>query len=484
MYSVLLLHRNQKTTDMQSFTIFKIVFKLAFFLATVVASAQNISGTWKGALNVQGTELPLAFNITESDGAYKATLDSPDQGAFGIPIDKTIFENNQLTITQSQMGMEYTATFTDGVFKGTFKQSGRVFPLDLKKGEKEVKKEKKPKPQEPKKPYPYASEEVSFENAKAGNIKLAGTLTLPENVKNPPVVILISGSGPQNRNEELLGHKPFLVLADHLTRNGIAVLRYDDRGTAKSEGDFGTATSFDFATDVEAAIAYLQTRKDVIDTNKIGLVGHSEGGLIAPIVATNNTNVAFCVLLAGPGVDGKEVLLTQSKRAAELEGYPKVDIENSQEVSAKVFEISANYKGETSKEEIIKLFKELRTKMTFEKAKAELTDEAIVAQAEMITSPWMQAFLGYDPQTSLQKVTCPVLAVNGEKDFQVLPELNLNAIEKGLKNSKDVTIKQFKDLNHLFQTSKTGALSEYATIEETFAPVALEYISNWINKRF
>ncbi|EDP98399.1 alpha/beta hydrolase [Kordia algicida OT-1] len=460
--------------------LFKLIFKLAFLLATVIASAQDISGTWKGALKVPGMELPLAFNISETDGTYTATLDSPKQNAFGIPIDKTTFENNKLTITQSQMGMEYTAMYEDGVFKGTFKQAGQTFPLHLEKGEKEV---KKIKPQEPKKPYPYASEEVIFENAKAGNIKLAGTLTLPKDVKNPPVVILISGSGAQNRDEELLGHKPFLVLADHLTRQGIAVLRYDDRGTAKSEGDFSVATSFDFATDVEAAMAYLQTRKDV-DVNKIGLVGHSEGGLIAPIVAARNNKVAFCVLLAGPGVDGKEVLLTQSKRASELEGYPAIDIKNSQKASAKVFDIAANYEGEKSKKEIMAIFQDLKTKMTSEKAKAEFTEQAMNQQVEMITSPWMRTFLGYNPQTSLQKVNCPVLAVNGEKDFQVLPELNLNAIKKGLKHNNDVTIKQFKNLNHLFQTSETGALSEYSEIEETFAPVALNFISAWINERF
>ncbi|MBC8755494.1 alpha/beta hydrolase [Kordia sp. YSTF-M3] len=466
---------------MQLFTIFKIIFRLAFFLGTLIASAQDISGTWKGALKVQGMELPLAFNISETDGTLTTTLDSPKQNAFGLPTDETTFVENKLTIIQSQMGLEYTATYTDGTFKGTFKQAGQVFPLDLTKGEKVV---KKVKPQDPKKPYPYASEEVTFENANANNIKFAGTLTLPKDVKNPPVVILITGSGPQNRNQELLGHKTFLVLSDHLTRQGIAVLRYDDRGTAKSEGDFSVATSFDFASDVEAAMAYLQTRSDVVDVNKIGLVGHSEGGLIAPIVAAKNKNVAFCVLLAGPGVDGKEILLTQGKRAAELEGYPVIDIANSQEVSAKVFDISANYKGEASKQKIVALFKELKAKLTFEKAKAEFTEQVMNQQAEMITSPWMRAFIKYDPQTSLQKVNCPVLAINGEKDFQVISDLNLNAIEKGLKHNKDVTIKQFKDLNHLFQTSETGALSEYAEIEETFAPIALNYVSAWINARF
>ncbi|WP_430411568.1 alpha/beta hydrolase family protein [Kordia sp.] len=466
---------------MQSFTLYKIVFTIAFFLATVVASAQDISGTWKGALNIQGMELPLALNISQAEGTYTATLDSPQQNAFGIPIDKTTFEANKLTILQNQMGMEYTATLTDGVLKGTFKQSGQVFPLELTKGEKVT---KPVRPQEPKKPYPYASEEVIFKNAKAENIKLAGTLTLPKDVKNPPVVILITGSGPQNRDQELLGHKTFLVVSDHLTRQGIAVLRYDDRGTAKSEGNFSVATSFDFATDVEAAIAYLQTRSDVVDVQKIGLVGHSEGGLIAPIVAARNKDVAFCVLLAGPGVDGKEVLLTQGKKGAELNGTDPKDIEISMPISAKIYSICANYKGESSKKEIKTLFEEMRDKMTTQKSKDELTDNAISQQVEMITSPWMRAFLGYDPQTSLPKVTCPVLAVNGEKDFQVLPALNLNAIEKGLKHNKDVTIKQFENLNHLFQTAKTGAFSEYATIEETFSPVALEYISDWINERF
>jgi pimeloyl-ACP methyl ester carboxylesterase len=458
----------------------KLIFRLAFLLGTLVASAQDISGTWKGALKIQGTELPLAFNISESKGTYTTTMDSPNQGAFGVPISKTSFKDNVLTITESKIGMEYTATLTDGVLKGTFKQLGQTFPLDLKKGEKEV---KKAKPQEPKKPYPYTEEEVTFKNESAGDIKFSGTLTLPKDVSNPPVVILISGSGPQDRNEELLGHKPFLVLADHLTRKGIAVLRYDDRGTAKSEGDFSTATSFDFANDVEAAMKYLQTRTDV-DTNKIGLVGHSEGGLIAPIVAARNSKVAFCVLLAGPGVDGIEVLLTQGKRAAELENYPAEDIATSQKASRKIYKICANYKGEESKKEIRAIFDDLKANITSARGKAELTETAIKQQIQTFTAPWMRTFLGYDPQTSLVKVNCPVLAVNGEKDFQVLPKLNLDGIKKGLQHNKDVTIKEFKDLNHLFQTSETGAFSEYASIEETFAPVALNFISDWINARF
>ncbi|AXG68382.1 esterase EstD [Kordia sp. SMS9] len=464
---------------MQSFI--KLVFKLAFLLGTLVASAQDVSGTWKGALSIQGMELPIVFNISQTDDGYTTTLDSPKQNAYDMPTDKTTFAENKLTITYAQIGMEYNATYEDGAFKGTFNQNGQTFPLELKKGKKEP---KKIKPQEPKKPYPYAVEEVTFINESAGDIKFSGTLTIPANVKNPSVAILITGSGPQNRDEELLGHKPFLVLADHLTRQGIAVLRYDDRGTAKSEGDFSSATSFDFASDVEAAMAYLQTRKDVVNVTKIGLIGHSEGGLIAPIVAARNKNVAFCVLLAGPGVDGQKVLLTQGKRAAELEGYPANDIAASQEASAKIYKISANYQGEASKKEMIAILEDLKTKITSEKGKAELTDATIKKQVEVFTAPWMRTFLGYDPQVSLVKVNCPVLAINGEKDFQVLPKLNLDAIKKGLQHNKDVTIKEFKNLNHLFQTSETGALSEYADIEETFAPVALHFVSEWINARF
>lgn len=462
-------------------SIIKFIFKLAFLLGAFAASAQDVSGTWKGALNIQGMELPIVFNISQSDDGYATTLDSPKQNAYDMPTDKTTFADNKLTITYARIGMEYTAAYEDGMFTGTFNQNGQTFPLELKKGEKEP---KKIKPQEPKKPYPYAEEEVSFMNPAADNIKFAGTLTIPKNVQNPPVAILITGSGPQDRNEELLGHKPFLVLADHLTRQGIAVLRYDDRGTAKSEGDFSVATSFDFASDVEAAMAYLQTRKDVIDVTKIGLIGHSEGGLIAPIVAARNNKVAFCVLLAGPGVDGQKVLLTQGKRAAELEGYPANDIAASQEASAKIYKISANYQGETSKKEMKAIMDDLKTKITSEKGKAELTDAAINQQIETFTAPWMRTFLAYDPQESLVKVNCPVLAVNGEKDFQVLPKMNLEGIKKGLQHNKDVTIKEFKDLNHLFQTSETGAFSEYADIEETFAPVALNFVSEWINARF
>ena len=270
---------------------------ILFCLYYFTLSGQDISGSWYGALKVQGTQLRLVFNISKTENGFISTMDSPDQGAKGIPTSFTSFENSNLKITLDLAKIEYVGTLgKDNVIVGTFKQDGQSFLMNLSK--EAIEKEKLVRPQEPTKPYPYYTEDITFENKKAG-ISLAGTLTLPNEDGVFPTVILISGSGPQNRDEELIGHKPFLVLSDFLTKNGIAVLRFDDRGTAKSNGDFKTATSADFATDVEAALAYLQTRKE-INKDKIGLIGHSEGGLIAPIVASKSKEVAFVVLLAGP----------------------------------------------------------------------------------------------------------------------------------------------------------------------------------------
>jgi uncharacterized protein len=247
---------------------------IAFVFITNL-QAQDIAGQWNGVLEVQGTQLRLVFNITKKDKGISATMDSPDQGANGIPTTSASFENAVLKIAIANAGMSYEGTLdADNTIKGNFKQGGMGMPLNL--SQKKVEKTTKAKSQEPTKPYAYHSEDVVFENKK-DKISLSGTLTLPKKEGNYPVVILISGSGPQNRDEAFLGHKPFLVLADHLTKNGIGVLRYDDRGVAESKGDFQTATSLDFASDVEAAVNYLKTRKEV---SKLGLIGHSEGGLI------------------------------------------------------------------------------------------------------------------------------------------------------------------------------------------------------------
>lgn len=346
----------------------------------------------------------------------------------------------------------------------------------------------KNRPQEPLEPFNYKVEEVVFENNKANNIKLAGTLTIPNNVKKPPVAILISGSGAQNRDEEIKGHKPFWVLADYLTNNGIAVLRYDDRGIAESEGDFESATSLDFATDVEAAIQYLSSRKD-FKKSKIGLIGHSEGGLIAPIVAAKNTDVAFIILLSGPGVLGREVLESQAWEIAKQSGATEEVLKFNKSITDKLYEVilseneidSVEYK---TKKSLIKYRDELvESKNSYAMY---VSDNMIDQIASLGKNKWMNTFIKTNPQEHLHKVICPVLALNGSKDLQVLPKLNLNGIESALKkaNNSDVTIKELEGLNHLFQTAETGLLDEYETIEETFSPIALAIIKDWILERF
>lgn len=344
------------------------------------------------------------------------------------------------------------------------------------------------RPQEPKKPYNYISENVYFTNFSADSIKLAGTLTLPKNNKKPTVVVLISGSGPQNRNEEVkqFNHKPFLVLSDYLTNNGIAVLRYDDRGVEESEGDFKTATSFDFASDVEAAIAYLKTRTD-IDSSKIGLIGHSEGGLIAPIVASRNKDVAFVVLLAGTGVDGAKVLETQARRAAELAGAPKLQLDENEKLTTIIYGIiQAETDDDIIKSKITTSLNEFKVINPNSPLVPYITDAMIEQQLGVLKSEWLLSFIRTDPKDFLQKTTCPVLALNGSKDFQVLPKINLEGIKNGLEKAgnNDVTIMELEGLNHLFQTAKTGSLQEYSKIEETFSLIALGIIKDWILERF
>ena len=319
-----------------------------------------------------------------------------------------------------------------------------------------------PRPQEPTPPYPYQEEQVTFVNAKAG-ITFAGTLTLPASPTASPAVVLITGSGAQDRDETIAGHKPFLVLADALTRRGIAVLRVDDRGVGGSGGTMATATSEDFVDDALAAVAYLRGRKD-IDAKRIGLVGHSEGGLIAPIAATRSKDIAFIVLMAGPGITGDQILFLQGAAIMRANGASEAAISRNREVQQRLFDVIRTEKDDAAAKEKIK---------------------SIAPGQERVATPWFRYFLSYDPVPVLQKVTCPVLAINGEKDLQVPYRENLDAIGKALRagGNTDVTTLSMPNLNHLFQTSQTGAPSEYAKISETFAPAALDAISDWILKR-
>jgi fermentation-respiration switch protein FrsA (DUF1100 family) len=368
----------------------------------------------------------------------------------------------------------------DNVVKGTFKQSIYSFPLELTK--EKVEKKVIAKPQDPLKPYPYRTEDVIFENKYAG-INLAGTLTLPQQEGIYPAVILISGSGPQNRDSELLGHRPFLVISDFLTKNGIAVLRFDDRGTGASSGNFQSSTSMDFAQDVEAGLAYLRSRKE-IDSGKIGLIGHSEGGLIAPIVASRSKDVAFIVLLAGPGLPGDQILLLQQELISKASGISKSVIDKSQKDNKKAFALISKATNETKlKTDLTNHIVQILDNDPHPQIPAGMSKEEFVnMQVKQLTSPWMRFFITYDPRPTLRKVKCPVLAINGEKDLQVPYKENLSAIRAALKKGKNKSfvIKELARLNHLFQECTTGAPSEYAVIEQTFSPIALRKMLHWM----
>jgi len=458
------------------------IFAVVLFLLMSVFGlrGQEITGQWNGALKVQGMQLRIVFNITGNDKSYSSTMDSPDQGAKGIPVTVTTFVDSKLKLEIPNMRIEYNGELKENTITGTFKQNGMEFPMNLSK--EKIEKQIVKRSQNPVQPYPYYSEEVTFPNGKAG-ITLAGTLTTPGKEGKYPAVILITGSGPQNRDEELMGHKPFLVLSDYLTRQGIAVLRYDDRGVGQSKGDFKSATTVDFASDVESAIAYLKTRKE-IKTNKIGLVGHSEGGIIAPMVASHSKDVNFIVLLAGTGIRGDKLLLLQQELVAKAAGIPESEIQKSREINSKAFEIIIkSVNAETLKADLKKFLTEtMKNSPDYAKPKGMTDDEFISLQLNQITSPWMHYFIKYDPAVALEKVKCPVLAVNGEKDLQVPSKVNLTAIEKALKKggNNQVTTREFPGLNHLFQECKTGSPSEYAGIDQTFSPVALDFVAKWI----
>ena len=453
------------------------------FLTSLAATAQDITGKWNGVLKVQETQLRLVFNVTKSGETFNATMDSPDQGANGIPVTKTTFENSKIKFEVANVRIEYNGELKDNEIIGTFKQGSQEFPMNLSR--KAIEKEIVKRPQEPSKPYSYYSEDVTFQNLNA-KVSLAGTLTLPKKEGVFPVVILISGSGPQNRDEELLGHKPFLVLSDYFTKNGIAVLRYDDRGVGLSKGDFKTATSADFATDVESAITYLKTRKE-INKKQIGLVGHSEGGLIAPMVASKSKDVNFIVLLAGTGIQGDKLLLLQQELIAKANGASETVIKKSIETNAKLFEmVVQSHDNQKLKADLTYQINEIiKNDNSAEIPNGVTKDQYIALQVDQISSPWMEYFMKYNPVPALEKVKCPVLAVNGEKDLQVPPKENLiaikNALEKG--GNKNVTTIEFPNLNHLFQECQTGSPNEYASIEQTFSPTALKEITNWIKQQ-
>ncbi len=441
--------------------------------------AQDIKGKWNGLLSIQGTELSIVFHISESEGKYTAVMDSPDQGVNGIPMTSTTYQKNELNISYIEAGIEYSGRLENNEkISGTFKQGGMTFPLDLTR--KMPVKSAINRPQEPREPFPYYAEEVRFLN-ETDSVYLSGTLTLPKKEGNFPVIVFITGSGPQNRNEELMGHKPFLVLADFLTRQGIATLRYDDRGTGSSTGKFELASSVDFARDAEAAVKFLKTRQE-INSNEIGLLGHSEGAIISGIIASTNTDIAFTVLLAGSAVKGVELLKMQQEAIGKASGMSDEQIRKMGELNRGGFEIvmksndDLQLKNDLS-DYLRKVMNEFPESERPQGAQADMAVRQMVAQ---MATPWMKFFLKYDPSFDLAKVKCPVLVLIGSKDLQVPANNNIDAFKKALASNEKAIIKELPGLNHLFQESETGLPQEYGKIEQTISPIALTEISNFV----
>ena len=385
-------------------------------------------GSWSGKLKVGIMSLTLVLHLEQADGYVAVTLDSPDQGAKGIAAYKEFLSDDSLAVKVESIGMTYRARLKDGQLDGTFAQNGTTIPLVLTRGVPEVK-----RPQTPQEPFPYENEEVTFYN-EADSATLAGTLTWPmgyDRKTKPAVVLLVTGSGQQNRDEELFGHKPFLVIADFLARQGIATLRYDDRATGKSVGgEVKNATTADFMRDAAAGLAYLRSRKAF---GNIGILGHSEGGSIAFMLGAQK-KADFIVSLAGPGVKGDSLLVAQSNLIMMLSGaLPTMSVEKYRE------------------------------------------------QEAVKQSPWIQWFIDYDPTTDIRQICCPVFALNGDHDCQVIASQNLTAIRRLLLPSKKNLVKEYPALNHLFQHCTSGLPTEYGQIEETISPEVLQDIAQWIN---
>lgn len=460
---------------------------------------KDIAGNWLGTLNAGGVGLRLGLKVTRAaDGTLSAKFDSIDQGGFDLPVDLITQDASVVKFEMKQPGISYEGTLNAQAdeISGNFKQGGGTLPLVFKRNTQTENVAAEARKQDPVKPYPYQEEEVTYEN-KPDAVKLAGTLTIPRAAagetaaKTFPAVILITGSGAQDRNSTILGHRPFLVIADYLTRRGIAVLRVDDRGVGGSSTGAKPGTSADYARDVLAGIEYLKNRLEV-DPRRIGLIGHSEGGMIAPLVASQSKDVAFIVMLAGSGQTGEGLLYSQTALLYKANGAPAEYAKQEIDWVRKVYAvIKVQPDNKLAAEQIRAVLAAEAADIEKSSAASEQQKHFAAWRAEMekqipvVTSRWFRYFVAYDPRPILEKVQIPVLALNGENDLQVAPQENLTLIEAALKagGNKNYTIKSLPQLNHLFQTSQTGLPGEYSTIEETIAPQVLEMIGDWILKQ-
>lgn len=444
-------------------------------VATPIAStagetsvAASPAGDWVGTLQIGPARLRVVWHLVEADGAWSATLDSPDQGAFGIPVDEVAVDGGKVRLGVTAIGATFAGEVAGDRLDGTFTQRGVAAPLTLERLVGELAPAAK-RPQDPEPPYPYEVEEVRVPSVPG--VTLAGTYTRPRGEGPFPAVALITGSGPQDRDEALLGHRPFLVLADHLTRAGVAVLRTDDRGVGKSTGDFDAATSLDFAEDAAHALAWLAARPE---TGAVGWVGHSEGGVVGPLAQVRAADALpradFLVLLAGPAVSGGDVLVEQGALIGAAEGAPAEVVEQNRALTAAV--VARVVAGGPDVEA------DVRALFLASPGASELTSDQVDATVSELTSPWFRWFLAYDPAPTLRALDVPVLALFGELDLQVPPNQSAETMRALL--GKRGTVEVLPGLNHLFQPAKTGAPSEYGSIETTMDPAALDRISVWI----
>jgi uncharacterized protein len=443
---------------------------------------EGLDGAWEGVIERNGAKLRQVLRIATGEQGTRVQYDSPDQLVTGLPVKDMVRDGQKVrfSIRRGVATFEGTLSADKTQLAGAWTSASQPpIPVTFKRGQGMASSRPPKRPQTPKGPFPYRVEDVAFDNPASAPVHLAGTLTLPRGKGPFPAAVLITGSGPQDRDETLMGHKPFAVIADYLTRHGIAVLRCDDRGVGTSTGDYGAATSADLATDANAAFAYLRTRSEV-RKDAIGFIGHSEGGMIGPIAMASNKDVAFIVLLAGPGTALDRLLLSQRRLIGAQMGLSEAEMNRAEPVMAGIFHAIA--RADTPEAGLAA-------------ARAVLTPEAISALGlppsfdkellmRQFSSPWFRYFLRYDPAPNLRRITVPVLALNGGLDRQVPASENLPAIREALKANRDATIMQLPGLNHLFQTAIAGGVGEYQGIEETMAPVVLQTMAAWINKRF
>ena len=445
------------------------------------AWAQAQPEVWKGAVQLPGgAALEIAITVNRGDEP-SATIDIPSQGAIGVPLHIVSLDGTSYVLTlPPPANAEIAGTINDqGDLAGLLKQAGLEFPFKLVRAE--AGEAALQRPQTPKPPFPYTAVEVRIPNPAADGVVLAGTLLIPEGAGPFPVAILVSGSGPQDRDESLLGHKPFLVLADSLARRGIAVLRCDDRGVAGSTGDFAAATTDDFASDALAIVNFARQRPE-INPAAVGIIGHSEGGLIAPMAASQDSSIGFLVLLAGMGVNGAETLVSQQVRGAEVGGAPEAMLRDIERTMSELVALIAADAPEADLKESLRSVFEVQAPGALE---AQI-DQLVADQVGFFASPWMRRLVMIEPAEFLSQVTQPTLALFGGRDVQVVPEVNVEPTRAALAAAPavDVTVLVLDGHNHLFQRADTGLGTEYAQIQETISPKTLDLIGEWIEQRF